>query len=405
MKGISRIEDKQTKMTWIRNNCRKWRSMRIAIVSVFLLIFVLAGCSGGAVQRGWSGGGLDGNTLYLGSRDGKLIAVNIADNSREWVIPLETGTTSAGLGCSRAAIVSYIYGTPAVSDNMIYVGGYLGKVYSFIPGEAQPDRTLDRVRVGDKDVLIGPIEGSLTISDANIYFGSTEGRVYAINDRLQPIWSEPFQTKGKIVSSPTVVNGVVYIGSFDKKLYALDAATGTLKWDYETKGVFVASPVVDGNTVYAVSFDKHVYALNATNGELLWSFTAGNGFWATPVVHNGQVYAPCLDGKVYVLKAGDGSRVTDINVGGPVSSSPVIVGNNLILATQESKGSATVKKGAAIWAIDLGSNQGREVTRLEGDTVAAPLAGNDQMVFVHTYRDTLFGIDIESGAKREFSIK
>jgi serine/threonine-protein kinase len=60
-----------------------------------------------------------------------------------------------------------------------------------------------------------------------------------------------------------VAAGTVYVDSEDRKVYALDAATGHLRWTYTTgKGVY-SSPVVAGGTVYAGSNDGKVYALNA----------------------------------------------------------------------------------------------------------------------------------------------
>jgi outer membrane protein assembly factor BamB len=44
-----------------------------------------------------------------------------------------------------------------------------------------------------------------------------------------------FQTNGPVTSSPSVVNNTVYIGSQDKKLYALDVKDGSLKWAFCTE--------------------------------------------------------------------------------------------------------------------------------------------------------------------------
>jgi eukaryotic-like serine/threonine-protein kinase len=379
---------------------------RLVILTSLMVMIVLTGCFSSSTQRkGWSGGVLDGNTLYLGSRDGRLLSVDIANSSLNWDVPLETGTTTSGLGCSRVPIIAYIYGSPAVSDNMVFVGGYNGKIYTFIPGETQPDRTLEKVRVGNSDIAIGPIEGSLVADNGNLYFGASDGRVYAVDSRLQPVWEQPFSTKGKIWSTPAVSKGTVYIGSFDKNLYALNASTGTSKWVYSAKGAFVATPVVDGDTVYAGSFDRNMYAIDINTGLLRWSFQGKHSFWASPVVRNGMVYAPCLDGKVYILRATDGYKVAEINLKAAVSSSPVLIGNSLIIATEESKASGTVKKGAAIWVIDITNNQSREITRLEGEQVDAPLATNGESVFVHTVKDLLYGININTGAVRQFTIK
>src|SRR5439155_605251 len=83
-------------------------------------------------------------------------------------------------------------------------------------------------------------------------------------------------TTGDIVfSSPAVVNGVVYVGSFDHKVYALDAATGAVKWTTTTGGEVESSPAVVNGVVYVASFDHKVYALDAATGAVKWTTTTG----------------------------------------------------------------------------------------------------------------------------------
>lgn len=86
-------------------------------------------------------------------------------------------------------------------------------------------------------------------------------------------WQYP--TGGAIWSSPVVANGVVYVGSEDKTVYALNAGTGALIWKYTTGGIIHSSPTVANGVVYIGSFDNNVYALNAATGTLLWMFPTG----------------------------------------------------------------------------------------------------------------------------------
>ncbi|MFE5331308.1 protein kinase [Embleya sp. NPDC056575] len=75
-----------------------------------------------------------------------------------------------------------------------------------------------------------------------------------------------FTTGDAVLSSPAVVNGVVYIGSQDKNVYAIDATTGTKKWAYTAGSGVDPSPAVAGGLVYVGSDDKNVYALDAATG-------------------------------------------------------------------------------------------------------------------------------------------
>ena len=72
-----------------------------------------------------------------------------------------------------------------------------------------------------------------------------------------------YQTDNQITSSPTYVNGAVYFGGIDKKVYSIDAKTGQLRWSYETGGPVPSSPVVHDDVVYIGSMDKRVYAFRA----------------------------------------------------------------------------------------------------------------------------------------------
>jgi outer membrane protein assembly factor BamB len=51
-----------------------------------------------------------------------------------------------------------------------------------------------------------------------------------------------FKTRGRVYSSPAVAGGVVFVGSTDGNLYAIDAATGAERWKFATQGRVVSSP-------------------------------------------------------------------------------------------------------------------------------------------------------------------
>ena len=75
------------------------------------------------------------------------------------------------------------------------------------------------------------------------------------------VWE--FATEFNVGSSPAIgADGTVYIGSSDKKVYALDGKTGAKKWEFVTGGKVESAPAigVDG-TVYIGSFDGNVYAI------------------------------------------------------------------------------------------------------------------------------------------------
>jgi outer membrane protein assembly factor BamB len=103
-----------------------------------------------------------------------------------------------------------------------------------------------------------------------------------------------------VKSSPAAVNGVVYIGSLDHNVYALNATNGAKLWNYRTDGTVYSSPAVVDSVVYVGSEDGNIYALNASSGVKLWSYHTNGYVESSPAVV-GVVYIGSLDGKVYAL--------------------------------------------------------------------------------------------------------
>jgi len=133
-------------------------------------------------------------------------------------------------------------------------------------------------------------------------------------------WS--FETGGPVRSSPVVVNGIVYFGSNDGKVYALNAVNGTEKWSFSTGGEVRSTPAVVNNRVFFGSSEGTVYALNAATGSPLWNVTTGDPVRSSPLVIDNVVYIGSDDGKLYALNATTGSTRWSYQTGGPVLSSP-----------------------------------------------------------------------------------
>ena len=99
-----------------------------------------------------------------------------------------------------------------------------------------------------------------------------------------------FTTGHYVYSSPTVVNGVVYIVSEDNNVYAIYATNGTELWSFFTGGWVDSSPAVVNDIVYVGSLDKNLYALEAATGTLIWNFNTDGEVRSSPAVVNGVVY-------------------------------------------------------------------------------------------------------------------
>jgi hypothetical protein len=191
-------------------------------------------------------------------------------------------------------------------------------------------------------------QSSPTIADGVVYVGTHTGKLLAINaSNGVALWS--YQSGGDIHSTPAVSDNMVYFGSYDNSVYAIDASTGTLVWRVQISDHVQSSPAVANGVVYIASSDANVYAFNATNGELLWSFPTHSGdIGASPAVVNGIVYISDNGGEVWALNAYTGAAIWKFSAGDTAYSSPAVV-NGVVYV-----GGDTLADGA-VYALDASS--------------------------------------------------
>lgn len=248
--------------------------------------------------------------------------------------------------------------TPAVHNGVVFAGN--------------SDRNIYAVNASDgslkwKFATKGPVSSSPAVSGGLVFASSVDGLIYAIDETSgAQKWS--FKTAGErrftapgihggmprtqimadpfdmFLSSPVVDGGVVYIGSGDQHVYALDAATGALKWKYKTGDVVHASPAVANGMVYVGSWDSNFYALDASTGVARWKFATGRdtveynqvGIASSAAVVGANVYFGCRDGFLYVLDARTGAlKWKHDNNHGWVIGSPAVHDGTVYFATSD----------------------------------------------------------------------
>jgi len=120
-------------------------------------------------------------------------------------------------------------------------------------------------------------------------------------------------TTGEVVcSSPAIVDGKVYVGSYDGKIYCLNASNGSKIWSYTTSNYVFSSPAVADGKVCVGSANGLIYAFATT----VWSAdSAGNPkstFNLTDSVYvRGQGFT--ADANVTIYLVPDGTEATPSN--------------------------------------------------------------------------------------------
>ena len=167
------------------------------------------------------------------------------------------------------------------------------------------------------------IHSSPAIAYDTVYFGSRDGKLYAL-DAATGTKRWEYQTGSWVESSPAIVNGVVYVGSNDGKLYAIDAYTGKNIWAFQTRYPVISSPAVANGIVYFGADDSHIYALDAATGKTLWAFETEGPVTSSPIVANGIIYNGSGGKFGYALNALNGRFRLRFKLYYPILSSPAV---------------------------------------------------------------------------------
>ena len=242
-------------------------------------------------------------TLFAGSADHNLYAIDIATGTQKWIFKTGSGVASS----------------PAVSNGTVYFVSYDGNFYAV-------------------DVATGQLRWKFQTAGEHRY---TATHLHGSQPAAEAM-PDPFDV---YLSSPLVAQGAVFFGSGDGNVYSLHASDGSLNWKFHTNDVVHASPVIADGRLYIGSWDSYFYALDAATGRQLWRFKTGEdpdihnqvGIQSSAVVADGLVYFGCRDSNLYALDASTGEkRWAYNNKGSWVIASPIIYQGNVYFATSDS---------------------------------------------------------------------
>lgn len=180
---------------------------------------------------------------------------------------------------------------------------------------------------------------SPNVDDGVLYFGSDDRYVRAVNAyNGQLLWTSPRLNDG-VVAVPAVASGRVFVGTWNGLLYALNSVDGQILWQAYTGGVTFSSPSVINNTVYVGSGTENVYAFDALSGAEKWKYTGGkDSVWGSPAIAYGNLYIQDLAGYIHAIDANNGNLVWLYHTGAQPSSSyssPAVANGIVYVGSQD----------------------------------------------------------------------
>ncbi len=332
----------------------KARRLHPGLLLILALILLAAGCAPISAAGSWAGIGLAPDGLIIANTDHvtRLNDVGVA----RWEFP------SSG---DRDPMKQF-YATPAVTEDVVYVGGYDHKVYALNRDNGQV--------IWINEDSPSRIIGGLVVAQGKVLVGRGDHGLMALNQLTgEQVWMA--ETGQGVWARPLVVGDVVYITSLDKHIYALNLATGAELWRQDLKGAIAGTPAYGDGVLYVGTFSQEVYALNATDGSVLATFAAGNWVWGGPALADGVLYVGDMDGNLFALQAPMLTPIWQRQVAREaIRSTPLVVGDLVVVGSRDDNVYAVNRtNGTPVWQQTAG-----------GDVLGSLHLLNDELIVVTT---------------------
>lgn len=238
--------------------------------------------------------------------------------------------------------------------------------------------------------LKGSCETGLTVGpDGNLFFGTSKGRIYAVTPLGELLWY--YETQGPIRGQPLIdVSGILYLGSLDETLYAIDTEDGILLWAFTTDNSIASSPNMDevGN-IYFGCHDNNVYCLYP-GGTLKWKTNLSGAIsTSSPTISpDGYVYVAGYSTGLVKLDKSDGDIEWIFDaVSGALRNTPALGDDGSIyIGSRNGTFYAVTPDGQEKWSYETG-----------GEIRSSAAIGPDGTIYFGSYDSEIYALNPDTG--------
>ncbi len=240
-----------------------------------------------------------------------------------------------------------------------------------------------------------------------------------------PIWT--FSCEDEIRGTASYGDGVLYIGSYDHNLYALEADNGNFIWKYAANGGIVSKPAIHDGKVYFGSTDQYIHAISTRGGKKVWVQSTDGAIYSSPTIAEGHLFIGSDDERLHVLNILAGREAWSVNLGSRVRSSPIVAADSVFVGSENGEIQCydfsgnirwrtaakravtasphfydnaiyTTSLDGVLYAIDAKSGWVIWRYRMEGGSISTPTT-NENHVYVGSTDNTFYCINIKSANK------
>lgn len=341
----------------------------------FLLIFFLlagvwmSGCAQGLMPASWPGITIGDDLVYVAAGP-QVFAINLTNGIEQWRFP------------ERAKANVFFYAAPALTeDGQLIVAGYDHVLYSLDPATGKTKWTFKGAR--DR-YIAAPV-----VTEDRIYAPNADYRLYALDLKGNLQWT--FEGGQSFWGAPLLEGESLYIGSLDRKVYALRASDGKKLWERDLGAAILSAPATaEGQPLFVSAFNGVLYALDKSNGEILWQKDLGARLWSAPLIVNDRLYIGDEAGRLHALDIATAKELWQADAGSAILNPPILLPDSLLaLGGEDGRLQVLTLDGTPEWQ-----------QTIRGKLYGAPVWANDLILVAPVEGDYVLLALTSSGAQK-----
>ena len=274
--------------------------------------------------------------------------------------------------------------------------------------ELTPDPEL-----ADAEILLPPPDANTSWPQAGGYANHAMHHLQ-VGDALHEVWrtnaGSGADDEERLVASPIVAAGRIYVVDVDTEITALDAESGRKLWsveltpDEEDDGHISGGIAYEDGRLFVTTGFAQAIALNAETGEELWRRDLDSPMRVAPTARGGRVFVTTLENRLYALNAKTGETLWSYEGVAEVASllggaSPA-VDSGIVVApfTSGELVALRVESGREIWTESLASVRRTDVVSTLSDIRGRPIIDRGR-VYAVSHSGLMAAIDLASGQR------
>ena len=324
------------------------KKSHILLITLFIgLTLLMSACMPGPRVVDAPGLSLDDTDAFV-AYGNFVFSLDASNGSVNWAYP------------DKANNQVIFYAPPLVTEDAVYVGDLANEFHKLDKATGQEVWTFSDAQ--------GFFLGQAAISDSVVYAPNNDGTLYALDANGNLLWT--FETGHYLWSQPQIMGSVIYLGSMDHFVYAI-SLDGQEIWSKELSGAVTGAPILneDGSLLFVGSLDNKMVALDTASGDEVWTFDTTESVWGSSVLADGKLIFTDSAGAIFGVSAETGEALWQTAISAEVVGGVASIGDGFVVATKDGQLRAYDLDGAPQW----------EAT-LDGEIYQAPVSNNDFLI-------------------------